>query len=88
MLPIPEPDPKLKNPTRQPLAGTTVGRKQEPRNPVPDFFFRAKLRKILNIWKNTPENSEKYSPKIRFPEAKSCFPTPGDNRVFGGFDKT
>ena len=34
---------------------------------------------------------EKYSPKIRFPEANSRFPTPGDKRarqVFGGFGKT
>ena len=33
----------------------------------------AEFGKIL--WKNTPENPEKYSPKNLFPEAKSLFTT-------------
>ena len=32
-------------------------------------------KKPSQMWQNTPENLEKYHPKIRFPEAKSLFPT-------------
>jgi hypothetical protein len=36
------------------LQGSIVGKKREPRNPVPDFLG-AKLGKILQIRKNTPK---------------------------------
>ena len=35
---------------------------------IPDKFGK-------QTQKNTPDNSEKYSPKFWFPEAKSLFPT-------------
>ena len=53
--------------------------KRDPRIPDPAFFPHFNLVEesweILNHRKNTPENSEKYSPKKRIPEAKSRFPT-------------